>query len=141
MEPVKTTRSTTEYQMTRNLLRDIGWETIPDAPAIASLSAGSDYIDVTLTPYHLGNTLLLKYYTANSHEVAVYRQPAPDQRSAYQGCRRRPPTAARLPPPPPWARATRLLLLRQPQRRLYRPGRSRLPTLIPTPMRPPSDYQ
>ena len=62
MEPVKTTRETTEDQMTRNLFRDIGWETIPDAPAIASVSAGSDYIDVTLTaPYHLGNTLLLNY--------------------------------------------------------------------------------
>jgi hypothetical protein len=62
MEPVKTTRETTEDQMTRNLFRDIGWETIPDAPAIASVSSGSDYIDVTLTPpYHLGNTLLLNY--------------------------------------------------------------------------------
>ena len=62
MEPVKTTRSTTEYQMTRNLFRDIGWETVPDAPAIASVSASSNYIDVTLTPpYHLGNTLLLNY--------------------------------------------------------------------------------
>ena len=62
MEPVKTTRETTKDQMTRNLFRDIGWETIPDAPAIASVSVGSDYIDVTLTaPYHLGNTLLLNY--------------------------------------------------------------------------------
>jgi hypothetical protein len=62
MEPYKTSRATTEDQLTRNLFRDIGWQTIPDAPAIASVSAGSNYIDVTLTPpYHLGNTLLLNY--------------------------------------------------------------------------------
>ena len=62
MEPVKTARDDTTYFMTRNLFRDIGWETIPDAPAIASVSAGSDYIDVTTSPpYHLGNTLLLNY--------------------------------------------------------------------------------
>ena len=62
MEPYKTSRASTEYQLTRNLFRDIGWQTIPDAPGIASVSAGSNYIDVALTaPYHLGNTLLLRY--------------------------------------------------------------------------------
>ena len=62
MEPYKTSRSSTEYQLTRNLFRDIGWQTIPDPPGIASISTGASYIDVALTaPYHLGNTLLLSY--------------------------------------------------------------------------------
>lgn len=62
MEPVKTTRSTTEYQMTRNLFRDIGWVTLPDAPAITAVTPGTDFIDVTVAaPYHLGNSLLLNY--------------------------------------------------------------------------------
>lgn len=62
MEPIKTSRASTDYKMTRNLFRDIGWQTLPDAPAIASIKAGSSYIDVTVAaPYHLGNTLLLNY--------------------------------------------------------------------------------
>ena len=62
MEPFKTARNVTDYQMTKNLFRDIGWKTIPDAPGITSVNAGSNYVDVGLqAPYHLGNTLLLNY--------------------------------------------------------------------------------
>ena len=62
MEPFKTARNATDYRMTKNLFRDIGWKTIPDAPGITSVSAGINYVDVSLqAPYHLGNTLLLNY--------------------------------------------------------------------------------
>lgn len=65
MEPVKTTRDTTEDHMTRNLFRDIGWKTIPDAPSLVFYSAGSNYIDFgVIPPGELGNTLLLKYTVA-----------------------------------------------------------------------------
>lgn len=62
MEPFKTARNLTDYRMTKNLFRDIGWKTIPDAPGITSVTAGSNYVDVSFqAPYHLGNTLLLNY--------------------------------------------------------------------------------
>ena len=71
MEPIKTSRASTDYKMTRNLFRDIGWQTLPDAPAIASTQAGSSHIDVTVTaPYHLGNSLLLNY-TATCSSVST----------------------------------------------------------------------
>ena len=62
MEPFKTPRGSMKDQLARNLFRDIGWQTLPDAPAIASIKAGASYIDVTVAaPYQLGNTLLLNY--------------------------------------------------------------------------------
>lgn len=62
MEPYKTSRESTLDRMTRNLFRDIGWQTIPDVPGIASVNSGPTYLDVAITaPYQLGNTLLLNY--------------------------------------------------------------------------------
>ena len=62
MEPFKAAREDTNFLLTKNLFRDLGWMTIPDAPSITAISAGPSYLDVSVgAPYHLGNTLLITY--------------------------------------------------------------------------------
>ena len=62
MEPFATTRVTPSTLLTRNLMRDIGWKTLPDAPAISGLAADETAIDVSFAaPYQLGGSALITY--------------------------------------------------------------------------------
>ena len=62
MEPSKLPRDQTNFTLTRNLFRDIGWKTLPDPPSIASTGVTSDSVTVSVTaPNQTGGSAILNY--------------------------------------------------------------------------------
>ena len=62
MEPEKLPRDQTNFTLTRNLFRDIGWKTLPDPPSIAPTGVTSDSVTVSVTtPSQTGGSAILNY--------------------------------------------------------------------------------
>ncbi len=62
MEPIKNSRAGTTFHLSRNLMRDIGWKTLPDPPVIALSAVASNSLTLSVTPpAQLGGTALLNY--------------------------------------------------------------------------------
>ena len=62
MEPMKNSRAGTTFHLSRNLMRDIGWKTLPDPPVIALSAVTSESLRLSVTPpAQLGGAALLSY--------------------------------------------------------------------------------
>lgn len=62
MEPMKLPREETNFPLTKNLFRDIGWITLPDPPALSASSVTADSITVSITPpAQSGGATILNY--------------------------------------------------------------------------------
>ena len=62
MEPIKVARSLTNFNLTRNLLRDVGWQTLPDPPAISATETSPTSLTFAVTaPSQTGGSTILNY--------------------------------------------------------------------------------
>ena len=62
MEPIKLARQDTNFPLTKNLFRDIGWKTLPDPPTLSASSVSSDSITVSIgAPTQTGGSAILNY--------------------------------------------------------------------------------
>ncbi len=71
MEPIKVARSQTSIVLTKNLLRDLGWKTLPDPPEIVSTIPGATTVTFELAaPSQDGGSVILNY-TVNCDGIEV----------------------------------------------------------------------
>ena len=62
MEPFKLARSVTNFDLTRNLLRDVGRQTLPDPPAISATGTSTTSLTFAVTPPNqTGGSAILSY--------------------------------------------------------------------------------
>ena len=62
MEPIKVARSLTNFDLTRNLLRDVGWKTLPDPPVILATGTSTTSLTFAVTaPSQAGGSTILNH--------------------------------------------------------------------------------
>lgn len=72
MEPFKLARSVTNFDLTRNLLRDVGWQTLPDPPTISATGTSTTSLTFAVTPPNqTGGSAILNYTLTCGSESTI----------------------------------------------------------------------